>query len=76
MTADGQPEYVNAPPARSRRSAEPSAEQQREEEPKQRSIGDVMREAYHSNNVAPLVVYTGDAAATLDPTLAQVRSVN
>ena len=36
---------------------------------KQRSIADIIGAACESNNVAPLVVYTGDAAGCLDPLL-------
>lgn len=77
-TSDGQPEYVNVPPPRPSSTTEQQNKQHPEQEQdhdhdqeKKRSIADIMRAAYESNNVAPLVVYTGDAAGVLDPLLAQ-----
>lgn len=85
MTEGGQPEYVNSDPHSQTSEStamrndlkcaeeckESSQQDTRSQDVKQRSLADIMQAAYTSNNVAPLMIYVGDAAGALDPTLAQ-----
>ena len=74
MTKSGQPEYVNDNPAHVTTTAEDIESSERQnvcppiqaEALKQRSVAEIVQAAYHSNNVAPLVIYSGDSAGTID----------